>query len=246
MVVWTCLHDAALPVTWPTSVCRRRLRTVVASLALQSPGSSWCAGLGRLLASAVWLRMAPGPGTDYQRPSDHQNCHWLYSKRQLKSSLTSVDVRRLDVCLTSVPALDSAGCSCGRQFRRPALLWLYSEFGADYRCPDSTQLTCCQCRCTTLWNVNIRKLAIIWGMHCEQSMWAERERRNLRSLPIPIKCFYNRCSLLRSRSTPAHLSAPDHTISARPAPISLLISDAARGRRGQRQCPGIRESRCEM
>jgi len=92
MVVWTCLHDAALRVTWPTSVCRRRLRTVVASLALQSPGSFWCAGLGRLLASAVWLRMAPGPGTD------HQNCHWLYSKRQLKSSLTSVDVRRLDVC----------------------------------------------------------------------------------------------------------------------------------------------------
>ena len=76
----------------------RRLRAVVASLALQSPGSFWCAGLGRLLASAVWLRVAPGPGTDYQRPSDHQNCHWLYSKRQLKSSLTSVDVRRLDVC----------------------------------------------------------------------------------------------------------------------------------------------------
>ena len=64
----------------PTSVCRRRLGTVVASLALQSPGpSSWCPGLGRLLASAVLLRMTPGPGTDYQRPSDHQNCRSLHS-----------------------------------------------------------------------------------------------------------------------------------------------------------------------
>ena len=25
-------------------------------------------------------------------------------------------------------------------YRRPALLWLYSEFGADYKCPDSTRL----------------------------------------------------------------------------------------------------------
>jgi len=66
-------------VTWPTSVCRRRLRTVVASLALQSPGPSWCPGLGRLLASAALLRLAPGPGTDYQRPSDHQNCRSLHS-----------------------------------------------------------------------------------------------------------------------------------------------------------------------
>jgi len=33
--------------TWPIYVCRRwRLRTVVASLALQSPGPSWCPGLG--------------------------------------------------------------------------------------------------------------------------------------------------------------------------------------------------------
>jgi len=51
-------------------------------------------GLRRLLASAALLRMAAGLGTDYQRPSDHQNCH------QLKTHL-------------SVPALDSAGCSCG-------------------------------------------------------------------------------------------------------------------------------------
>jgi len=44
--------------TCPTSVCRRRLRTVVASLALQSPRPSWCPGLGRLLASTTLLRTA--------------------------------------------------------------------------------------------------------------------------------------------------------------------------------------------
>ena len=89
-------------VTWPTSVCRRRLWTVVASLALQSPGPSWCPGLGRLLASyCLLLRTAPGPGTDFQRPSDHQNLLELASfKRQLKTH-------------SSVPAPDSAGCSCG-------------------------------------------------------------------------------------------------------------------------------------
>jgi len=26
----------------------------------------------------------------------------------------------------------------GVVYRRPALLWLYSDFGADYKCPDST------------------------------------------------------------------------------------------------------------
>ena len=75
VLVWKCLHDAAPR----SSVCRRRLRTVVASLALRSPGLSWCPGLGRLLATAALLRMAPGPGTDYPRLSDHQN--WLAAWR---------------------------------------------------------------------------------------------------------------------------------------------------------------------
>ena len=42
-------------------------------------GLSWCPGLERLLASAALLRTAPGPGTDYQRPSDHQNRRYLHS-----------------------------------------------------------------------------------------------------------------------------------------------------------------------
>ena len=51
-------------ITWPTSVCQRRLPTVITSLALQFLGPSWCPGLGRLLASAALQCMAPGPGTD--------------------------------------------------------------------------------------------------------------------------------------------------------------------------------------
>jgi len=39
--------------------------------------SLWCRGFGRLQASAALLRIVPGPGTDYQRPSDHQNCRSL-------------------------------------------------------------------------------------------------------------------------------------------------------------------------
>ena len=59
------------------SMCRRRLQMVVASLAVQSPQPS-CSALD---SDVYWpaQRMAPEPGTDYQRPSDHQNCRSLHS-----------------------------------------------------------------------------------------------------------------------------------------------------------------------
>ena len=39
-----------------------------------------------------------------------------------------------------VPALDSAGCSCGcRVPSSGAVVTVYSEFGANYKCPDSTR-----------------------------------------------------------------------------------------------------------
>ena len=60
---------------------------------------SLCPGLGRLLASAALLRTAPGPGTDFQRPFDHQNCRSVHSSASSRPT-------------SSVPALDSAGCSC--------------------------------------------------------------------------------------------------------------------------------------
>ena len=50
---------------------------VVASLALQSPQPS-CSALD---SDVYWpaQRMTPGPGTDYQRPYDHQNCRSRHS-----------------------------------------------------------------------------------------------------------------------------------------------------------------------
>ena len=89
-------------VTWPTCVCAGGVygrSSPVSLCSLRGPGS-WCPGLGRLLASAALLCMAAGPGTDCQRPSDHQNCLSLHS------SVISRPTR------SSVPALDSADCSC--------------------------------------------------------------------------------------------------------------------------------------
>jgi len=62
-------------VAWPTSVCRRRLRTVVASIALQSPEPSWCPGLGRPLASADLACMVPEHGTAALRSPDERSAH---------------------------------------------------------------------------------------------------------------------------------------------------------------------------
>ena len=113
-------------VTWPTSVCRRRLRTVVASLVLQSPGLSWCPGLGRLLASAASLCMTQE--TALRSPE----LSLASFKRQLKTHL-------------SVPALDSAGCSCG------------------CRVPSSHR-RCCDCTASSAptTNVQIRLESLQW------------------------------------------------------------------------------------
>jgi len=164
--------------------------------------SLWCRGFGRLQASAALLRMVPGPGTDYQRPSDHQNCrslpeaspgqnmcggHWtdmasaerepitgvwrrsdsppphpckkivgFVSISGATSSKSVVDMstpvhpvatpllssfKRQLKTHSSVPALDSAGCSCGCRVPSSDRRWCdYIEFGADYKCPDSTRL----------------------------------------------------------------------------------------------------------
>jgi len=90
-------------VTWQTSVCRRRLRTVVASLALQSPGPSWCPGLGRLLSSAALLRMAQD-----QEPTTN-------GPPITRTVAVFIQAPAQD---PPVPALDSAGCSCG--YRAPS------------------------------------------------------------------------------------------------------------------------------
>ena len=98
-------------VTWPTSVCRRRLRTAVATLALQSPGPSWCPGLGRLLACAVLLRMTPGPGTDYKRPSDHQNCRSLHSSASSRPTRSSTRQCRLQLWVSCTVVRRCCDCT---------------------------------------------------------------------------------------------------------------------------------------
>ena len=100
VLVWKCLHDAApryladLCVPAASTDCRRQ------SLALHSPGPSWCPGLGRLLASAAFA--AYGRRTWNRLPTAVRSPELSLAsfKRQLKTHL-------------SVPALDSAGCSCG-------------------------------------------------------------------------------------------------------------------------------------
>jgi len=54
-------------VTWPTSVCRRHLRTVAARLTVQSPGHSKCPGTRTSTGQRSFAAYGPGPGTDYQR-----------------------------------------------------------------------------------------------------------------------------------------------------------------------------------
>ena len=103
-------------VTWPTSVCRRRLRTVVASLALQSPGPCWCPGLGRLLASAALLRTVPGPGTDLE-PTSHGR-----------------PITRTVARFVQAPAQDPLVCSSTRQ----CWLQLWVSCTVVRRCCDCT------------------------------------------------------------------------------------------------------------
>jgi len=89
VLVWNCLHDAAPRYLADLCVPAASIRTVVASLAVQSPVPCWCTGLGRLLASTALLRMAPGPRTDYQRPCDHQNCRSLHSSASSRPTCSS-------------------------------------------------------------------------------------------------------------------------------------------------------------
>jgi len=79
---------------------------VVASLAQQSPGLSWC------LDSDVYC---PGPRTDYG-PSDHQNCRSVHPAQDPPvSELQTVQAAAVDV--------DRRCCDWP--------IGLYNKFGAD-------------------------------------------------------------------------------------------------------------------
>ena len=128
VLVWKCLHDAAprylseLCVPAASTDGRRQSRCAVF-------GAPWCPGLGCLLASAALLPLAPGPGTDCQRPSDHQNCRSFFQAPAQDPP---------------VPALDSAGCSSGCRVPSSDAVVTVQRVrrqDANYKCPDSTQLS---------------------------------------------------------------------------------------------------------
>ena len=104
-------------VTWPTSVCRRRLRTAVATLALQSPWTRTSTGQRSFAAydPRTWNRLP----TALRSPELSLSSF----KRQLKTH-------------SSVPALDSAGCSC------------------ECRVPSSHR-RCCECTASSAPTTNV-------------------------------------------------------------------------------------------
>ena len=71
LVPWGRMHDAGVRVS-------PGLKSTYDGLAYARVVHT-APGLGCLLASAASLRMAPGPGTDYRRPSDQQNCRSRHS-----------------------------------------------------------------------------------------------------------------------------------------------------------------------
>jgi len=103
VLVWKCLHDAAPRYLADLCVPAASIRTVVASLGLQSLGPSWCPGLGRLLASAALLAEY-GPRT-MEQPTT--NC----------PSITRTVAFFIQAPAQGPPVsallVDSAGCSCG-------------------------------------------------------------------------------------------------------------------------------------
>jgi len=121
VMVWKCLHDAApryladLCVPAASTDGRGQSRSPGPPGALDSD-VYWPAQL-----CCVWLQdleaTTNGPPT----------C------RSLHSSASSRPTR------SSTRQYDHDGCSCGCRVHRPAQLWLYSEFGAVYKCPDSTR-----------------------------------------------------------------------------------------------------------
>ena len=119
-------------------MCRRRLRTVVASLALQSPRPSWCPGLGRLLASAA-VRVWP---------------------QDLEPTTNGPPITRTIARFIQAPAQDPLVCSSTRQCWLQ--LWVSctvvrrccdcaASSAPTTKCPDSTPFLGGVCMSPRLW-----------------------------------------------------------------------------------------------
>ena len=153
-------RSATLP-GWPLCAGGVYGRSSPVSLcSLRGPGS-WCPGLGRLLASAALPRMAPGP------PLTRTAARFIQEPAEdpLVCSSTRQCWLQLWVSCTVVPS---------------ALLWLYSEFGADYKSPDSTRRRCNVATCNTWVNRNMmesktvaEKRSAVWlaGCNCNYSLY---------------------------------------------------------------------------
>ena len=117
--------DAVISHTLSTCVCRLQLQPVVVSHVLRCLALSWYPGPGHRPVNAASLSMVPEPGIDYRQPSDCQNCRYLHSSTSSRPTSSSTGV--LVVAVSRIYTAVRRRCDC-------------CEFGADYKCPDSTQL----------------------------------------------------------------------------------------------------------
>jgi len=73
-----CARSATLPGRPVCDCCGYGRSSPISLCSLRGPPAALDSDV--YWASATLLHLAPGPGTDYQRPSDHQNCHSFHSR----------------------------------------------------------------------------------------------------------------------------------------------------------------------
>jgi len=125
VLVWKCLHDVTsrdlgdLCVPTAATAGRRQSRSS------RCLGLSWCSRPGHRLANAALLSVVPESGADYCQSCDCQNCRFLHSSassaKDPSPTSSSTGVMCAVVCLVGLHTVTIC------------------EFGADYKCSDSTQ-----------------------------------------------------------------------------------------------------------
>jgi len=129
-------------------VCWRHPRMVVH--ALRCLGHSWCSGIH--LANAALLCIVQEPGTDCLLHFD--------DRRNLRCSHLSVSSRRISSSTKVVLARHLYRVSSFDVF-----VTSFSEFDADYKCPDWTQLTWIQQRLVFLQSETSHRASTNTGWH---------------------------------------------------------------------------------
>jgi len=117
VLLWKCLHDEAPCYLCADGVYGRPLPVSFCSLR-RPPGA---------LASDVYclaqplLCFATGPGTDYQRPFDHQNCRSLYSSVSTRPTCSSTRQCWLKLLVTCTILWHCCDCTDRRQLQMSRL-----------------------------------------------------------------------------------------------------------------------------